>query len=256
MFDLHQPSDSAFNWSKSASSNSDLDQRLGLYRVFLKLYEHHRELLNEILDLETMDARSQMRNSWQYIQGVIQGEQAYLTTNLIQDRTQLLMQPQKTWVIGRDRRAGILIQDQRLSRRHAVIRYVQDEGFYLSDLNSTNGTYLNGEPVRRPTLLKDGDRVRLGNLSFVFFLCSGVRMIDAVSPALINQASVENELPPASQLVEQEAEGTPAWNDVLQASEKETSTFVRPSNPHDVLRGAYELSAAQKEEILERFLNR
>ena len=35
----------------NASGNTELEQRLGLYRVFLKLYEHHRSLLDEILDL-------------------------------------------------------------------------------------------------------------------------------------------------------------------------------------------------------------
>lgn len=255
MFDSNLPSDSSVVWSQSASGTSDLDQRLGLYRVFLKLYEHHRELLDEILDLETIDTRSQMRSVWQYVQGVIQGGKAYLTTNLIQDRTQLLIQPQQTWVIGRDRRAGILIQDQRLSRRHAVIRYVQDEGFYLSDLNSTNGTYINSEPVRRPTLLKDGDRVRLGNLSFVFFLCNGVRMIDVASPDMVNPVQEDNE--PVVATPPNEPEAAPAWNDILPHHEKETSTFLRPPNLHEAFSGdPYELSAAQKEDILERFLNR
>lgn len=257
MFDSNLPSDPILDWSRSAPANADLDQRLGLYRVFLKLYEHHRELLNEILDLETVDTRSKAKSVWQYVQGVVQGGQAYLITNLIQDKTQLLMHPQKIWVIGRDRKAGILIPDQRLSRRHAIIRHVQ-EGFYLTDLNSTNGTYVNGKPISRPTRLKDGDRVRLGSLSFVFFLCNGVRMLDAASPDIANPTTMADTNTPliSQEDDDQEEESSLTWHGVISVNEKETSTFLRPKPPKTPVQDDYNLSADQKSDILDRFLNR
>jgi pSer/pThr/pTyr-binding forkhead associated (FHA) protein len=38
----------------------------------------------------------------------------------------------------------------------------------LEDLGSTNGTYLNGEPVRGPQALQSGDRIRIGETEFSY----------------------------------------------------------------------------------------
>ncbi len=152
-------------------TGSDLDQRLGLYRVFVKLYEHHRWLLDEILDLENSSSRTPLNLSARFVQGVIWDRQVYLISNLLTDSTQLFCQPQGIWTIGRDRAMAFSIPDKRLSRRHAAIQHVENEGFYLIDLNSTNGTFVNGEPIRHCVRLKDGDKVRLGSLSFLFFAC-------------------------------------------------------------------------------------
>jgi len=151
------------------TASSELDQRLGLYRVFVKLYDHHRWLLDEILDLENTPGRTPLNVSARFAQGVLLGNQVCLVTNLVDDCTQVFTQPQAVWTIGRDRRSMISIPDKRISRRHAAIQYVENQGFYLIDLKSTNGTYVNGEPIRHSIRLKDGDKVRLGSLSFVFF---------------------------------------------------------------------------------------
>ena len=156
----------------TASNNTELEQRLGLYRVFLKLYEHHRSLLDEILDLENTGIKSRVQASAQYVQGVIQGQQVYLTTNLLRGKSQSLTQLQNIWLVGRDSKAALSLQDKRLSRTHAVIQYVRNQGFYLIDLNSTNGSFVNGEPVRNAVLLKEGDQIRLGSISFHFYICA------------------------------------------------------------------------------------
>ena len=57
--------------------------------------------------------------------------------------------------------ATVLIDDHRISRRHAAIRLAPQEAF-LVDLGSTNGTWCNGQPVGAETRLADGDRIRLG----------------------------------------------------------------------------------------------
>lgn len=162
------------------SENPELQERLRLYQVFSKLYDHHRGLLDEILDLQS--GNTPARSNLPYVQGLISGQQGYLVTNLIQGKTQALTQPQQIWTIGRDpRRALISIQDIRLSRCHAVLRYVDGQGFYLIDLESRNQSFVNGEPVRQ-ALLKEGDQVRLGSVVFTFFLCQSTRVLDALSP--------------------------------------------------------------------------
>jgi len=65
-------------------------------------------------------------------------------------------------IIGRAGRATILLRDDGISRQHARLRRVAD-GFVLEDLQSRNGTYLNGNRVTEPTLLRDGDKIHLGH---------------------------------------------------------------------------------------------
>ena len=158
-------------------ANEELQQRLSLYQVFLRVYEHHRELLDEILHLENSGSKALAGMTLPYVQGVVAGEQIHLVTNLLGGKTQALRQPQHIWLVGRDsRKVNIAVQDNRLSRCHAEIRYT-DDGFYLFDLDSSNGSFINGEQVWRSTRLKDGDRVRLGSLAFVFFICQSTRTL-------------------------------------------------------------------------------
>ena len=63
-------------------------------------------------------------------------------------------------VVGRED-AGITIEDEEISRRHAVIR-PGDGGIEIEDLGSTNGTYVNGVRIEGATRLAGGDTVKLG----------------------------------------------------------------------------------------------
>jgi predicted component of type VI protein secretion system len=173
--------------SMETSSDYALQQRLGLYRVFLKLYEHNRELLDEILNLENSGCKSLTGATLPYVQGIVLGDRVHLATNLLKGATQSLSQPQNIWTIGRDSRRVVLpIQDKRLSRCHAAIVY-DEGGFRLVDLNSSNGSYLNGELIRHSVRLKDGDRIRLGSLTFSFFICNTAQVLPPVSEELLSQ---------------------------------------------------------------------
>jgi FHA domain len=181
-------SDTAFHLgSFNTSIHSDLQDRLGLYQVFSRLYENHRGLLDEILELETAGNPAFARSTTPYIQGMAIGQQITLVTNLIHGTTQATTHPQNTWVIGRDScRVNISLPDRRLSRCHAAVQYVEDQGFYLLDLESSNGSYVNGELIQRATLLKDGDRIRLGSLTFTFFLCQSAHHFQSVPDVTTN----------------------------------------------------------------------
>jgi predicted component of type VI protein secretion system len=63
-------------------------------------------------------------------------------------------------VLGRED-AGLTIEDEEISRRHAVVR-PGDGGLEIEDLGSTNGTYVNGSRIQGPTRLGGGDTVKLG----------------------------------------------------------------------------------------------
>jgi len=64
-------------------------------------------------------------------------------------------------VIGRNADCGIVVADARASRQHAEIR-AQGNGFVVHDLDSMNGTLVNGTAIREHPLA-DGDEIRLGN---------------------------------------------------------------------------------------------
>lgn len=73
-----------------------------------------------------------------------------------------------TTTIGRHEECDIVIDSPAVSRFHSHI--ICDKGrYFIEDLNSRNGTLLNGLPIRRRMLLSDGDRVEISTLPFLFF---------------------------------------------------------------------------------------
>jgi two-component system cell cycle response regulator len=65
-------------------------------------------------------------------------------------------------VIGRGESAGVRVQDNSVSRTHAVVESNAD-GCYIIDQKSLNGTHVNDRPVGGAHQLADGDYVRVGN---------------------------------------------------------------------------------------------
>lgn len=64
-------------------------------------------------------------------------------------------------VIGREAEDGISIPDPYVSNRHARI-FAEGDGYFIEDLGSTNGVYLNGYRLETAERLRPGDRIRLG----------------------------------------------------------------------------------------------
>jgi predicted component of type VI protein secretion system len=71
-------------------------------------------------------------------------------------------------LIGRDDGVDVLVEDFRVSRRHAVIEWT-DGRLVLADAGSTNGTWLNDRPVTEAAELHDGDLIRLGDVELRFY---------------------------------------------------------------------------------------
>jgi DNA-binding winged helix-turn-helix (wHTH) protein len=74
-------------------------------------------------------------------------------------------------LIGRDPRSGVWLEDESVSRRHALIS-VDGDVANLEDLESTNGTFLNRDTVDGPAVLQDGDVVRIGSIRLTFRMLS------------------------------------------------------------------------------------
>ena len=66
-------------------------------------------------------------------------------------------------IIGRSGHCDILLEDKTVSGRHARLSYHHGQ-WWLEDLASTNGTFLNGEPVNTAVVLTNGDQIRCGQV--------------------------------------------------------------------------------------------
>jgi hypothetical protein len=71
--------------------------------------------------------------------------------------------------IGRSSEADVRIEDRFASGVHARL-YGRGAGYYVEDMNSTNGTYLNGQLLEGEAELSDLDSVKIGDTEFRFEL--------------------------------------------------------------------------------------
>jgi hypothetical protein len=71
-------------------------------------------------------------------------------------------------IIGSASDADIVLRDSAISSKHASLRH-KDQKFYITDLDSTNGTFVNEgtDPVAREEL-KDNDTIRIGDIILKF----------------------------------------------------------------------------------------
>lgn len=79
---------------------------------------------------------------------------------------------QNSTLIGRSSKVDIQIDEDAISRNHAVIENHGDD-IVARDLNSTNGTYVNDHPIRQQNLC-DGDQIKIGRTIFKFLSGSNI----------------------------------------------------------------------------------
>jgi pSer/pThr/pTyr-binding forkhead associated (FHA) protein len=83
--------------------------------------------------------------------------------------TDLIVLPRaRPFRIGRDAESDLQVFDPRISRRHGRIDRVESD-YVITDLQSTNGIYVNGRRVSAPTALKHGDAVEIANTGELLF---------------------------------------------------------------------------------------
>ena len=73
-------------------------------------------------------------------------------------------------IIGRNPTTDVTLLDESISREHAIVVFEEETGSYsVEDLQSTNGTKVNGKRVRSAELV-DGDEIQIGQTRFTFSL--------------------------------------------------------------------------------------
>lgn len=117
-----------------------------------------------------------MYKEWQYLgqplfeMGIM--PEALKAELILEDKPQeqqIHFQLAESTVIGRGEHCDIVRDDQFMSYEHACI-VQQNHLFILVDLQSTNGTYLNGKVITQDTVLRDDDLIKIGVVVFRFKL--------------------------------------------------------------------------------------
>lgn len=71
-------------------------------------------------------------------------------------------------IIGRNDECSITVDDGKVSGEHAILLFRADK-YSITDRQSSHGTFVNGEDIDlEPRYLKDGDKIRIGNTTFLF----------------------------------------------------------------------------------------
>ena len=102
------------------------------------------------------------------IQAQVNMPQAWLTIRLPQAGQQTYRIEKPIVNIGRQLSNDIIVEDKRVSRYHAQIKFQQDGQFAIFDLGSTNGITINNVPHLRHHILRNGDRFTIGSYDFYF----------------------------------------------------------------------------------------
>ena len=114
--------------------------------------------------------------------------------------------------IGRSKRNHLVLADQWLSRHHAEIRK-ENGTFYIHDLDSRNGTLVNGVRINRRAPLQDGDVVTLGDQTLTFMQqpTGSVVLSDSANPELDLEGTV---VVPTEDLLAQARQQEDTWERV------------------------------------------
>jgi pSer/pThr/pTyr-binding forkhead associated (FHA) protein len=107
-----------------------------------------------------------------YIQAIRGQSGAFLRTNLPRTESSQTTDTGIAWLIGRSSNCAIVFPDPSVSRCHAVLGHDARQGFYLMDVGSSNGTFLNQRRLvamqRYP--IQDGDILTISHIVVELFL--------------------------------------------------------------------------------------
>ncbi|NNH87393.1 FHA domain-containing protein [Acinetobacter terrae] len=131
-------------------------------------------------------------------------------------------------LVGRHQSADIVLQAGEISRKHAAF-LLKDQGLWLQDLNSSNGTFVNDLRIEHETLLKQGDIVQFASLKFsVLEPAKDIARVVIESAAVALEPVVtETEVVPAS---EQPSEAVAVSETAAAQAEQASKTVAQQMN--------------------------
>ncbi len=100
---------------------------------------------------------------------MIQPQGPYVVLNTESGTRQLSLVGLNCWTVGRSDDNNLVLPDRWISRNHAMVQMMETGEFYLIDLGSRNGSFINGRRVSVPVTLADGDHLTFGQTELQFF---------------------------------------------------------------------------------------
>jgi pSer/pThr/pTyr-binding forkhead associated (FHA) protein len=123
------------------------------------------------LNLAPVEGEEEAREEFPFPHDELQPGQALLLVRRGPNAGSTFLLTAERTTAGRSDDRDVLLDDVTVSRAHAVFER-RDDGWYVADEGSLNGTYVNGEQVDA-TKLATGDEVQVGLFKLVFFQAGG-----------------------------------------------------------------------------------
>jgi class 3 adenylate cyclase len=98
---------------------------------------------------------------------VSDGSSAYLEFEEGGARRELPIPPDCVFRVGRSEKNNLVLADDLASRTHAMLQCA-DDGVYITDCGSSNGTFVNGARISSPLVLRSGDQIKIGHKVLTF----------------------------------------------------------------------------------------
>ena len=118
-----------------------------------------------------------------YIQAVFANSSVFLVSNTGSSEALHLTDAGACWLLGKSMTCALPVENSSVDPCHAVIRHTPEAGFFIADVGSQSGTYLNRRrlvPQKRKSL-RDGDMLELGELTVEFFVDNFDRVDDLLN---------------------------------------------------------------------------
>jgi adenylate cyclase len=96
-------------------------------------------------------------------------ENPHIVLHSSDDTIQIPLVNAYSWTLGRGSENDVPLSDKCASRNHAMFQIVGECSYFLIDLGSRNGSFVNGKRVTIPVSLKNGDRITLGETNLEFY---------------------------------------------------------------------------------------
>ena len=156
-------------------SETDLASLLGLYEKVRNRQRVRDDDTNELINHLRLSGVVRAQDGYLQVRNRIYGrvfDQDWITGNRpdaeLEKANGERVRIKGSCSIGRALSNEIALPDDKVSRRHALINAQGQNEFWLVDLGSANGTYLNGRRVTQPILLRGGDQIEIGQFRLTF----------------------------------------------------------------------------------------
>jgi pSer/pThr/pTyr-binding forkhead associated (FHA) protein len=120
------------------------------------------------LSLTAVDAEDEGHEEFPFPHDELEDGQALLLVKRGPSAGSTFLLDKESTAAGRNTESDVFLDDITVSRTHAVFERRSDGSWFVRDLGSLNGTYVNGEQVDE-TKLASGDEVQVGKFKLTFF---------------------------------------------------------------------------------------